>query len=167
MTIMANDENKPLVTVLLPVYNRESVTKTIDSILGQTFTNFELIVVDNSSTDHTANMVAAYADKRISLVINEKNGGQIFSLNRGLSIARGKYIARIDADDIAFPTRLEKQVAFLENHPDFGLCGSWVQYINDDDQLTVKMKMCLTDEGLRSDAKNHLWVVSPDGYGAC
>lgn len=150
MTIIASSGNNPLVTVLLPVYNRESVTRTIESILCQTYTNFELLVVDNASTDHTVDMVAAYTDKRIRLVVNENNYGQTGSLNRGLSIARGKYIARIDADDIALPNRLEKQVSFLESHPDYGLCGCWVQYINDNDQLTVTMKMCLTDEGLRA-----------------
>lgn len=150
MTIGDDDAKKPLVTVLLPVYNRESVTKTIDSILAQTLTDFELLIVDNASTDNTAEVVRAYDDRRIRLVVNEKNGGQTFSLGRGLSLARGKYIARIDADDIALPDRLEKQVAFLDTHPDYGLCGCWVQYINDNDQLTVTMKMCLTDEGLRA-----------------
>lgn len=141
--------SKPLVTVLLPVYNRESVAITIDSILAQTFVDFELIVIDNASTDHTVDVVRTYNDNRIRLVINEKNSGQTYSLNRGLSLARGKYIARIDADDIALPNRLEEQVKFLESNPDYGLCGCWVQYINDVNKLTLLMKMCLTDKGLR------------------
>lgn len=150
MKDMANFSNSPLVTVLLPVYNRQSVAKTIDSILAQTFEDFELLVVDNASNDHTVDVVRSYSDKRIRLIINEENMGQTYSLNRGLSLSQGKYIARIDADDIALPERLEKQYAFLESHADYGLCGCWVQYINDEDKLTLIMKMCQTDEGLRT-----------------
>ncbi|MGI5096402.1 glycosyltransferase [Treponema socranskii] len=139
----------PLVTVLLPVYNRPAVIKTIGSILQQTYTKFELLIIDNASTDNTVEEIKKINDKRIKLVVNEKNRGQTYSLNKGLELATGKYIARIDSDDIALPTRLEKQVAFLENNPDYGLCGCWVQYINDDDQLTITMKTPTTDKGLR------------------
>ena len=141
--------NNPLVTVLLPVYNRPTVTKTIDSILRQSYQNFELLIIDNASTDNTVEEIKKIIDKRIRLVVNEENRGQTYSLNRGLELAKGKYIARIDSDDIALPSRLEKQVSFLEAHLDYGLCGCWVRYINDNDQLTITMKTPTTDKGLR------------------
>ena len=139
----------PLVTVLLPVYNRPTVTKTITSILQQTYTNFELLIIDNASTDSTVEEIRKINDSRIKLVVNEVNKGQTYSLNKGLQLAKGKYIARIDSDDIALPERLEKQVAFLENNPEYGLCGCWVRYMNDDDQLTITVKTPTTDKGLR------------------
>ena len=142
-------KSTPKVTVLLPVYNRESICNTIDSVLAQTFKDFELLIIDNASTDGTVNVIKSYNDERIVLYINEKNYGQTYSLNRGLSLARGEYIARIDADDIAVPTRLEKQVDFLEKNTDYGFCGSWLQYITNNNELTFKMCMPITDIGLR------------------
>lgn len=141
--------NQPLVTVLLPVYNRPSVTKTITSILQQTYTNFELLIIDNASTDNTVKEIRKINDPRIKLVVNEVNMGQTYSLNKGLQLAKGKYIARIDSDDIALPTRLEKQVNFLENNLDYGLCGSWVRYMNDNDELTITIKTPISDKGMR------------------
>lgn len=141
---------KPLVTVLMTVYNRENVSNTMKSILNQTYENFEFLIVDNASTDRTCDVINSFNDSRIRLVVNEKNMGQTYSLNRGLTLAKGKYIARIDSDDIAMPDRIQKQVEFLENHPDFGLVGSWVRYIDDEDNLTVLMKMPTTDVGLRT-----------------
>lgn len=141
--------NEPLVTVLLTVYNRPSVVNTIDSILKQTFRDFELLIVDNASEDNTCDVIRAYKDERIRLVVNEKNMGQTYSLNRGLELARGKYIARIDADDLAREDRLEKQVEFMESHEEYVLCGSWVQYINDNNQCTIMVPMPTTDKGFR------------------
>ncbi len=139
----------PKVTVLLTVYNRPSVKNTIESILAQTFTDFEFLIVDNCSTDDTVNVIRSYNDSRIRLVINEKNYGQTYSLNKGLELATGEYIARIDADDLAVETRLEKQVRFLDDNPEYGLCGTWVQYINDSDYKSVIVKMPSSDEGFR------------------
>ena len=121
----------PKITVLLTVYNRESISKTIESILSQTYQDFELLIIDNASTDKTQSIIKSYSDKRIRLYINEKNMGQTYSLNRGLALARGEYIARIDADDICLPKRLEIQADFLDKNPEFGFCGSWVRYIKD------------------------------------
>jgi glycosyltransferase involved in cell wall biosynthesis len=143
-------EENPMVTVLLTVYNRPSVVKTIYSILSQTFGDFEFLIVDNASTDNTCNIIRDCNDERIRLIVNEKNMGQTYSLNRGLELAKGKYIARIDADDIALPERLQKQVDFMETHDDYVLCGCWVRYINDDDKLTITMQMPTSDQGLRT-----------------
>ena len=141
--------NEPLVTVLMTVYNRENVSATVESILRQTYQNLEFLIVDNASTDRTRDVIEALNDGRIKLVVNEQNYGQTYSLNRGLCLAKGKYIARIDSDDIALPDRIEKQVHFLENNPDYCLVGSFVRYINDDDELTVEMNMPTSDLGMR------------------
>lgn len=139
----------PLVTVLIPVYNRPSVVNTINSIINQTYKNIEILVIDNASTDNTVECVKKLNDQRIRLIINEKNLGQTGSMNRGLDLAFGKYIARIDSDDVALPDRIELQVNFLESNPEYVLVGSWIRYISDDNQLGGIVKTCGTDEGLR------------------
>ena len=142
--------NNPLVTVLLPVYNRPSVISTINSVLEQTYQNFELLIVDNASTDETRDVIKRIDDKRIRLIVNDVNRGQTYSINRGLKLARGDYIARIDADDLMLPSRLEEQVSFMEQHPEYGLCGCWVQYITDDDKKAIVVKTCTSDSALRT-----------------
>ena len=144
-----NSKSEPLVTVLIPVYNRPNVVKTIDSIVNQTYSNLEILIVDNASTDNTVEAIKKIKDLRIRLLVNEQNLGQTYSLNRGLREATGKYIARIDSDDIALPRRIEKQVEFMENNPDYVLVGSWVRFISDDDKLGMLVKMPTTDEGMR------------------
>lgn len=139
----------PLVTVLIPVYNRPIVVNTISSIIEQTYKNLEILVIDNASTDDTVLRIQSIRDNRIRLVINEKNIGQTGSLNKGLILAKGKYIARIDSDDIAFPERIEKQVYFMENNREFVLCGSWIQYISDSDEIGGVLRMPTTDRGFR------------------
>ncbi len=139
----------PLVSVVLPVYNRPTVIDTIKSVLAQTYKNFELIVIDNASTDKTVKTIRSISDRRVKCVINEDNRGQTYSLNRGLKISKGKYIARIDADDLMAPTRLEKQVAFMELNPEYGLVGSWVQYITLDDKKAFVVPMPVTDKSMR------------------
>ncbi len=146
---MAVGEKEPLVSVVLPVYNRPGVKKTIESIINQTYQNLELIIIDNASEDNTADVIRGIQDSRIRLVLNNKNMGQTFSMNRGLALANGKYIARIDSDDIALPERIAKQVCYMEQHPECVLCGSWVQVINDNDEKLYVLKSCKTDKGIR------------------
>jgi len=104
--------------------------EAVDSILGQTFPDFEFVIVDDASTDGTAEIIAEYAacDRRISVLGNDANLGLSRSLNRGLDVARGEYVARTDHDDVALPQRFERQVAFLERHRDVGILGtkSWL-----------------------------------------
>ncbi len=122
----------PAVTVLMPVYNAAAyLPGAIDSILAQTFGDFEFLAIDDGSTDASPQILAAYAerDPRIRLVRNAANMGLARSLNRGLGLARGNYIARMDADDISMPDRLAQQLAFMESHPPVGVCGAWVQKI--------------------------------------
>lgn len=113
------------VSILMSVYNGEKYLKqAVDSILGQTFGDFEFIVVDDASTDGTAAVLDSYADVRIVRVKNAERTGLANSLNKGLSIAQGEYIARQDADDFSLPNRLEHEVKFLDEHPDIGLVGT-------------------------------------------
>lgn len=128
--------NTPLITVLMAVHNGEPYLRTaIDCILNQTYSNFEFIIVDDASSDNSRQQIASYRDSRIRLLSNPHNLRLAGSLNRGLQIARGKYIARMDADDICHPERLVKQVAFMEEHPDVGVCGTWLICFGDKNQI--------------------------------
>lgn len=127
-----------LVSVVLPCHNGEKYLKAcIDSVLGQTYPYFELIVVNDDSTDKTREILDGYVDKRIHVLHNEKNVGIVTSLNRGIKEAKGKYIARIDADDMMHPDRLHKQVKYLENREkeEVVLVGSHHYVINQDGKV--------------------------------
>lgn len=115
----------PKITVLMPVYNCELyIQEAINSILNQTFSDFELLIIDDASSDSTVSIIKKYSDSRLKLIEKPKNSGYTNSLNYGLSIARGEYIARMDGDDISFSERFEKQVAFLNENREIALCGS-------------------------------------------
>jgi len=112
----------PKVSVVMSVYNGSSyLQEAVNSILNQTFTDFEFIIIDDGSTDSSYSILCQFLDKRIKVIKNDKNIGLTKSLNKGLSIAQGKYIARMDADDISLPERLEKQVNVLDCSPDIVL----------------------------------------------
>ena len=116
----------PLVSVVMPVYNAEKyLSAAISSVLTQTLTDIELIVCDDASSDDSLEIARSFSDTRITVIANDQNIGNAATRNRLISLARGKYIAILDADDLALPTRLDKQVRFLESHPDIGLCGTW------------------------------------------
>jgi len=122
----------PKVTVLLAVQNGEPyVRQALQSVLDQTFTDFELLVVDDASTDATVEIIEAFADPRVRLLRNERNLGQVPSLNRGLREARGLYIARLDADDASQPRRLARQVEVLDADTRVGLVGTWMEAIDE------------------------------------
>lgn len=132
--------NNPAISVVMAVYNGEAYLKeAIDSILGQTFTDFEYIIVDDGSTDQSPSILAAYAegDDRIVLVPNQTNLGLIASLNRGITFARGRYLARMDADDISAPERFAEQVAFLDQHPTIGLVGTAYHRLYEDGRTST------------------------------
>jgi len=121
----------PKVTALMSVYNGEKyLREAVESILNQTFEDFEFIIINDGSSDSSRDKILSYKDSRIRFIENEKNLGLTKSLNRGLRIAKGKYIARIDVDDISMPGRFEKQVSFLDEHKEIALVGSWIQIIN-------------------------------------
>jgi len=122
----------PLVSVVMPVYNGDRyLREAIESILNQTFTDFEFIIINDGSTDKTEEIILSYDDKRISYVKNESNLKISETLNKGIALAQGEYIARMDADDISYPDRFEKQVLFMEENVDIGVCGTWLRTLGD------------------------------------
>lgn len=110
---------KPLITVLMAVFNGERyIQPTIESILNQIFADFEFVIINDASTDSTAEIIKSYKDARIILFNNATNIGQTKSLNIGLQLARGKYVARTDAGDVSLPMRLERQVTYIQSNPE-------------------------------------------------
>lgn len=122
-----------MISVLMPVYNGESHLKeAIDSILNQTFTDFEFLIINDGSTDRSEEIILSYKDDRIRYIINEVNLGIVETLNKGLDIASRKYIVRMDADDVSMAHRFEKQVEFMESNPQIVASGSNIIKFNDD-----------------------------------
>lgn len=115
----------PRVSVLMSVYNGAMYLRdAIDSILSQTYTNFEFLIIDDASTDNSLEIISSYNDKRIILVQNTNNLSLPRSLNKLLDMARGEYIVRMDADDVSLPERISKQVEFMDTHTEIGLSGT-------------------------------------------
>ncbi len=122
------DENLkvPVISVVMPVYNGEKyLREAIDSILNQTFTDFELLIINDGSSDSTEKIIQSYHDDRIVYIKNEQNLGLIKTLNKGLDLAKGEFIARMDQDDISSHERFTKQIALFEKNPEIGVCGTW------------------------------------------
>lgn len=121
------------VSVLMPTYNvpLPFLKEAVDSILNQTFRDFEFIIIDDGSTNGVWDYLSSVKDERIRLFRNEKNLGVTKSLNIGLKLVRGKYIARMDSDDRSLPARLERQYSYMERHPDVVLCGARVEGFGD------------------------------------
>ena len=127
------------VTVLMTLYNKASyVAEAIQSILNNTFTDFELLVVDDASTDGGPDDVKSFSDTRIRLLESDVNTGRAAAANRGFDEARGEYVAVLDADDISHPERLAKQVAFMDTHPEVGACGSEFQILGGPERAPVR-----------------------------
>ena len=121
----------PTISVIMPVYNCfDYIQEAINSILNQTFSDFELIIIDDYSSDGTVDLIKKFNDPRIKLTVKSVNSGISNSLNYGLKIAKGKYIARMDGDDISFPDRFERQVKFMDLNPKVILCGGGYISIN-------------------------------------
>ena len=119
----------PQVSVILPVYNAQSyLRESIDSILAQSFQDFELIIINDGSTDASLEIISSYGDERI-ILINQENAGLPISLNRAIRVAKGQYLARQDADDVSLPHRLTEQVAYLNVHPQCALLGTWADIL--------------------------------------
>ena len=118
-------------SVVMPVYNAEKyLSEAIESILQQSFEDFEFLIINDGSTDRSKDIVLQYDDPRIIYVENDSNMGLIATLNRGIKLARGLFLARMDADDISVKDRFAKQIAFLKNNPNYRLCGSTVRIID-------------------------------------
>ncbi|MDR2955101.1 MAG: glycosyltransferase [Prevotella sp.] len=138
----------PKVSVLMPVYNAERfLDKAIGSIISQTFTDWELILINDGSTDNSEAVINRFEDERIYYIKNPENQGLIKTLNKGIDYCHGRYIARMDADDISQPHRLQEQVDFLEYHPDHIMCGTNAIVIDNEDKATGKIRN-LTENNL-------------------
>ncbi len=121
----------PKVTILMPVYNAVPyLAKAIESIINQTFNDFEFLIFNDGSTDNSADIIRSYTDRRIVFFDNNQNQGYVYHLNRGIEIAKGEYIARMDADDISLPTRLKEQVDLMDYNLNIGVCGTWFKFID-------------------------------------
>lgn len=170
-------DQTPLVTVLMPVYNGNLyLHAAIGSILGQSLADFELLIMDDGSTDDSLSIIQSFQDSRIRLFRHDEKLGLVSALNAGIENSRGSYIARMDSDDISLPDRLSKQVSFMESNPQIGVCGSWVRtigerpgevwhYLSDPDEIkcgllfqnhlahpsVIIRRSVLTDTGLRYD----------------
>jgi glycosyltransferase involved in cell wall biosynthesis len=121
--------DKPRITVLMPIYNgARYLPEAMESILQQSFTNFEFLIINDGSTDESVRIVNSYTDPRIRLIENDRNMGLVHTLNRGLDLAQGEFIARMDCDDISLQERLEKQLILMERCPEIGVCGGWIEY---------------------------------------
>lgn len=130
----------PKITVILPVYNCELYIQTaVESILNQTFTDFELLIIDDASRDATVAILKNIPDPRIQLIQKPKNSGYTNSLNYGLKIAKGEYIARMDSDDISHPERFAKQLAYLDTHPEVVVCGTVYKIVGNDKSISLPL----------------------------
>ena len=144
--------SSPMVSVVMSVFNGEKfVSETIDSVLNQTFRDFEFVIVDDGSTDATADILSKYAlcDGRIRVLRNGKKG-RAASLNLAISVANGKYVANTDADDLSMPERLEEQVAFMEKNLEVGVLGGAFELITDSGAVIDVIRHPLEDSQMRS-----------------
>ncbi|HMQ08128.1 MAG TPA: glycosyltransferase [Saprospiraceae bacterium] len=129
----------PTLSIVMPVYNAGSyISQTVHSLLAQSFQDFELIIVDDSSTDNSVSIIHSFSDPRIRFFQNNENHGIVYTRNRGMSHMQGRFYAPFDADDIAMPHKFEKQIQFLIENADYGMIGSWAQLINEANQLLNK-----------------------------
>ena len=138
--------NQPSISVIMPVYNASAfLREALDSVLQQTFSDFELLVVDDGSTDNSVEIVKSYHDQRVRLITNTHEF--ISSLNKGFDAATGKYIARMDADDLMMPQRMEIQFQFMESNPDIDICSSFAETFGE-------------QKGIMQRPVNHVDIVS-------
>ena len=126
--------NVPAVSVILPAHNCDKyIAKAIESVLHQTFTDFEFIIINDGSTDRTGEIIRSFSDSRILYQFNNTKMGLVFNLNKGIDLARGKYIARMDGDDIAARVRFEKQLNYLDKNKNVDLLATVVSLIDEND----------------------------------
>ncbi len=141
---------QPLVSILMPLYNGERyVRQAIQSIVKQTYTNWELLVLNDGSTDNSEQIVREFTDERIRYVQNAENKGIVYTRNRLFELAKGDYWAILDCDDIAHYQRIAKQVAYLQQNPQCVFCGTWATKINEEGTKIGKMQPPTSNENIR------------------
>src|SRR3989338_2507106 len=138
---------KSKVTVLMTVFNGERYLKEcMDSVLNQSFKDFEFLIIDDCSTDSSKDIINSYKDNRVNLIENDKNLGQVRSLNKGLDCASGEYIARMDQDDVAMRNKLERQLVFMDKSPDISVTGTWGEVIDESGIIREKNRLPIKNE---------------------
>ncbi len=163
--ILDNNEKtaNPEITVVMPVYNAERyIDKAIKSVLAQTYQDFEFIIIDDASTDNTSEILKRFDDPRIRTIKNPNNLGLTKSLNKAIREAKGTYIARMDADDISIPHRLETQLNFLKKNTDHALVGSSYYQIDDTGRIISLVRVLSDDNEIRAGLKKQNWF----GHGS-
>jgi glycosyltransferase involved in cell wall biosynthesis len=126
----------PRVSVIMPAYNAgKYISEAIQSVLDQSFSDFEFLILDDGSTDNTVSEIEKFSDPRIKLIRNEKNLRLVATLNKGLSLAKGEYIMRMDADDISLPDRFIEQIEYMDNNLDVGVCGTLMKTFGAEDEI--------------------------------
>jgi glycosyltransferase involved in cell wall biosynthesis len=150
------------ISVIMTVYNGEKfLREAIDSVLNQTFQDFELIIIDDGSTDSTVQTIKSYNDPRIQLIENCQNRGQSYSRNLGIKESNGEYIAIMDADDIALPKRLEIQYEYLKSNTEISLCGSWIEVIGEEGDFKKIRKVPTENFEIKADLIFNCPIIHP------
>lgn len=157
--------SKPEVSIVMAVYNGlPHLKKAIKSIQHQSFKNFEFIIVDDGSSDDSLAYISKIKDKRLVIIKNKKNLGLADSLNIGIAKAKGKYIARMDADDISLPVRLETQIKFLKANPKIDLCGSWARLINQNEKIVGAKRFPTEDSQIKKQLICRSSIIHPSMF---
>lgn len=155
-----------LVSIGISVFNEaDTLEAALRSILNQTYERWELIIVDDGSSDASADIIARFDDPRIVHILDGHNRGLPYRLNQMVAIAKGKYFARMDADDLSFPDRLEKQVAYLEAHPEVDLLGTGAIVIDDNNALIGKFRVAQEHEDICAKLWNGILLPHPTWMG--
>ena len=150
-------KNKPKISVIMSVYNgMPFLREAVESILKQTYKNFEFIIVDDGSRDTSWKYLQSLNDTRIKLIKNKRNLGLAASLNKALKEVQGDFVARMDADDVSLPRRLETQLEFLEKNRNIDICGSYVSVIDEGGKIIGQIKKPLTDSKIK---KELFWLT--------
>jgi glycosyltransferase involved in cell wall biosynthesis len=154
----------PKISVIMPVYNSEKyLEEAIESVLSQSYSNSEFIIIDDGSSDNSLLISQGFArkDNRIIVIENQQNLGVVESLNKGLALARGEFVARMDSDDVSLPMRFEKQVAYLEQHPEVGVVGTAYNLIDENGVVTKEYRPPRTDVKIRWQLLFHSPFANP------
>lgn len=155
----------PKISVIMAVYNgMPHLKEAVRSILFQTYKDFEFIIVDDASDDKSFSYLSNLKDKRIKLIKNSKNLGLANSLNKGLRVAKGKYIARMDADDISLPKRLQEQFKYLTDNPAVDLCGTWAYLIDESGKVIGEKKFPVSDAMIKKKLAIYSPIIHPSFF---
>ncbi len=148
--------------MLMPTYNCERyIDSAINSILSQSFEDFEFLIIDDASEDETPFKILQYHDSRIRFIQKKENTGLVQSLNIGITMAKGKYIARMDGDDIALHERLEMQYRLLKDNKGIGVCGTWADCIDENGEMLKTLRHPIKHEDIKAGLLSYCTVVHP------